>query len=225
MPTQVQWRIAAPAARTHTSVAPCGLNARAGLEKKPLFVGFPSSHELKAHERLARRQKRKNRAGHSIMEVYLEDITDEMAAADGGPPPRIATAAATGLSGDAPAGNARRSRREPLCVRRCSLARMLSVRAARGGHTATRLGPAIYVFGGADRQQKYCDNVYRLCTRSLSWSLVQVRTALSWRRARQARSAGPLRAGRVIIMRGIGQTRACFSAAPVQGGLEAARHL
>jgi len=172
-------------------------------------------------------KKEKNRAGrgHSIMEVYLEDITDEMAAADGGPPPRIATAAATGLSGDAPAGNARRSRREPLCVRRCSLARMLSVRAARGGHTATRLGPAIYVFGGADRQQKYCDNVYRLCTRSLSWSLVQVRTALSWRRARQARSAGPLRAGRVIIMRGIGQTRACFSAAPVQGGLEAARHL
>ena len=59
----------------------------------------------------------------------------------------------------------------PLCVAARSRTER---RAARGGHTATRLGRAIYVFGGADRQQNYCDNLYRLCTESLSWSLVQV---------------------------------------------------
>jgi hypothetical protein len=104
------------------------------------------------------------------MEVFLQDITDEMAGA-GGPPPRTATAAATGLAGDAPAGETYVFPAGLSTVRR----RSRTVRpAARGGHTATRLGRAIYVFGGADRQQKYCDNVYRLCTESLSWSLVQV---------------------------------------------------
>ncbi len=38
------------------------------------------------------------------MEVYLEDITDEVAAADGGPPPRPVVVTKALISGDSPSG-------------------------------------------------------------------------------------------------------------------------
>jgi len=81
------------------------------------------------------------------MQVFLEDITDDMVADDGGPP-RSINAIVPVLSGDPPS--------------------------ARGGHTATRIGDAIYIYGGASREQTYCDKVFRLHITSMSWELLEV---------------------------------------------------
>ena len=78
----------------------------------------------------------------------MEDITDEMAAADGGPPPQTVAAEIASVAGDPPF--------------------------ARGGHTATKVNGAVYVYGGASREQKYCDAVFRFRIASMSWEQVQV---------------------------------------------------
>ena len=46
--------------------------------------------------------------------------------------------------------------------------------AARGGHTALRVGNSVYVYGGANREQQYSEEVFRLCVESMSWERVQV---------------------------------------------------
>ena len=112
------------------------------------------------------------------MEVFLEDITDEMAASDGGPPPRTAAATVPALSGDPPPGKSQpsvSSVSSPSIMTVIYSADMI-VWSARGGHTATRIKGAVYVYGGATRDVKYCDQVFRLCIDSMSWELVQVRS-------------------------------------------------
>jgi hypothetical protein len=49
---------------------------------------------------------------------------------------------------------------------------------ARGGHTATRIKGSIYVYGGANREQKYFEDVYRLRIASMTWEKVQVRNSM-----------------------------------------------
>ena len=51
---------------------------------------------------------------------------------------------------------------------------MTSRKSARGGHTATRIKGSIYVYGGANREQKYFEDVYRLRIASMTWEKVQV---------------------------------------------------
>ena len=82
------------------------------------------------------------------MEVFLEDITDEVAAADGGSPPRPVASEVPTVAGEPPS--------------------------ARGGHTATCVNGALYVYGGASREQKYCDAVLRFRAAAMCWEQVQL---------------------------------------------------
>ena len=124
--------------------------------------------------------RRKGREGG--MEGFIEDITDGMAGADGGLPARTLAAERPALAGDAPS--------------------------ARGGHTATCINGCLYVYGGADRQQRYCDRVFRLRIATRTWETVTVDGAGP--RPRSGHSAVAWRGEGVLVFGGINMALETF---------------
>jgi hypothetical protein len=143
-------------ARSHTNTDTA---ARADPRLPPTHFHLRSTHPETSTRRSKKRLKKIHKQkmetpcekyfGHTMgflgscfiesqsMEVFLEDITDAMAGA-GEPPPRTATAEATGLAGDAPAGKTQVLPAGLSTVRRRSLTHCAPCSARRAHGDASR---------------------------------------------------------------------------------------